>query len=212
MKNIWNVFIFVVVSILAFIGTGLAETFECAFLQDKYESGKSNKASCSMLPEKVYSTKDYTPKKNEHCEVIGVYLYEDLEDVKIDTEKSTVSWVEHTGFTEDAKKTQKKYYLKEGKSAKEADKDVNIEHREHETYRITAYYKSQDLLRFDAVMKKVFDPPKKVTVHTIIFTNGTQLFYLYIPESSGYAILLQPSELENSSWVDMRFGNCRKLK
>ena len=38
-------------SALASIAQG--ETFECAFVQEKYASGKSNAATCSMLPEKV---------------------------------------------------------------------------------------------------------------------------------------------------------------
>jgi hypothetical protein len=189
-----------------------AATFECAFLQDKYASGKSNKASCSMLPEKVYSTKDYSPKKNEHCEVEAVYSYEDLENVKIDTEKGTVSWVEHTGLTDETKQKQKEYYLKQGKNAKEADEEVNIEHRERQTYQIKGYHKSQQPIYFDPLMKKPFKPRKEVPAHTIIFADGTELFYLYIPESSGHAILLRPTGMMDSSWVEMKFGNCRKLK
>jgi hypothetical protein len=101
MKKFVILFSIIFIIIISFPAS--AEIFECAFLQDKYASGKSNKASCSMLPEKVYSTKDYSPKKNEHCEVEAVSRYEDLEDVKIDTEKGVISWVEHSALTEDYK-------------------------------------------------------------------------------------------------------------
>jgi hypothetical protein len=89
---------------------------------------------------------------------------------------------------------------------------VNFDHREHKTYKITAHHKSADMIYIDEITNKLFDPPKRVTVHTIIFGSQTDLFYLYIPESSGHAILFRPSQMMDSSWVEMRFGKCRKLK
>ena len=80
-----------------------------------------------MLPEKVYSTKWHTPKRNEHCNVKSVYGFTDLNNVIVDTDKNFVMWNKHYGLTEDAKQRQRAYYIKQGKSEVEAGKAVNLE-------------------------------------------------------------------------------------
>lgn len=189
-----------------------AQTFECAFLQDKYASGKTNKASCSMLPEKVYSTKGYTPKKNEHCDIDKVYLYEDIEDVVIDSKSGLISWTKHRGLTEDAKPKHKKYLIKKGHSEKEAVKRVNFENRQQESFIIKTHQTSKQRIFIDGVTGKILDPPKEVPEHNFIFTDGRSIFYMYIPESSGHAILMEPRGDAETSWVGMRFGKCRIRK
>ena len=186
-----------------------AEIFECAFLQERYATGKPNKASCSMLPEKVYSTSRYTHKKTEHCNVESVYSYEDIEDVVIDTKQGVVSWKTHYGITEDAKPRQKKYYLKQGDSEEEANKKVNLEKEEKEYFQIKSHLVSEQRIWIDDVTGKVLSPPKIVPEHNLMFTDGRSMFYLYIPESSGHAILLEPTGMADASWVSMRFGKCR---
>lgn len=192
--------------------TSSAQTFECAFLQDKYASGKPNKASCSMLPEKVYSTKWYTPKPSEHCDIENVYMYQDMEDVIVDTKAGVVSWTRHFGLTDDAKPKQKKYYMDKGDTEEEANKKVNSERRMKESFRIKAHYVSKQNIFIDDITGKALDPPKNIPQHSLIFSNNTWLFHMYIPESSGYAILMEPSGGADSSWVEMRFGRCRKVK
>jgi hypothetical protein len=98
-------------SIWFFVSSSFSQTFECAFIQEKYKSGKPNKAACSMLPEEVFSTGRHTPRKNEHCEITEVYNFEDFEDVIIDTKSKLITWTKHLGLTEDAKLVQKEYYI-----------------------------------------------------------------------------------------------------
>ena len=113
--------VIVAISLFAFGSVAYADSFECAFIQEKYSSGKSNEASCSMLPEKVYSTKFYTPSRNNHCKVDSVYSFEDLLDVVVDTGKKAVGWIRHFGLTEEAKPKHKAYLLKEGVDEQEDD-------------------------------------------------------------------------------------------
>ncbi len=189
------------------------ESFECAFIQEKYSSGKSNQASCSMLPEKVYSTKWHTPRKNEHCEVKAVYsLFDDLTDVIVNTDKKSVIWTNHLGIIDDAKTKQKANYIKQGMSEDKADKKVNFEKKDMEYFKIVTHYKSNTRIYFDEVTGKAFHPPKEVPEHTLILSNKHSLFYLYIPEASGHAILLAPRGEADSSWINIRFGKCRKIK
>jgi len=58
-----------VLSLFAFGRVAFADNSECAFIQEKYSSGKPNKASCSMLPEKAYSTSLHTVGRSNHCQV-----------------------------------------------------------------------------------------------------------------------------------------------
>ena len=189
-----------------------AAFFECAFLQEKHAAGKSNKASCSMLPEKVYSTKWYTPKQTEHCDIDKVHSYEDIEDVIINTEVGIITWKKHYGLTEDAKTSQKRYYIEHGDSEEEADKKVNFEKKQEEYFQIKSHHVSEQNIWIDEVTGKLLDPPKKIPYHNLMFTDGRSMFYLYIPESSGHAILLEPNGMADSSWVEMRFGRCRSMK
>ncbi len=166
------------------------EIFECAFIQEKYPSGKPNQASCSMLPENVYSTSGYTPQKWEHCKVDRVHSYEDLIDVKVDTNEKRVQWNKHFGLAEHAKASQKAFYMKKCSTERDAEEKVNFEGMNHESFTISAYHKSKMRIYCDDIATKAFDPPKEVPQHNLILVNNTYLFYLYIPEVLGHAILL----------------------
>ncbi len=189
-----------------------AQVFECAFLQDKYASGKSNKASCSMLPQKVFSKKGNTPKKSEHCNIEKIYLYEDIEDVLINTKTGVITWTIQEGLTADAKKILKQKYIKDGFSEEQADKEINSinserELREH--FEIKSHYVSEQEIWLDEVTGKVLKSKRRVPEHNLMFTDGISIYYMYIPEFSGHAILFKPTGMANSSWVNMSFGKCR---
>ncbi len=186
-----------------------AKVFECAFLQDKYASGKPNKASCSMLPEIVFSDKWHTPKKNEHCKVDTIHAYRDIEDVIIDTESGSVTWKTRFGLIDEAKPRQKKYYIEKGDSEEEAEKKVNSETEKLEYFKIKSYHVSQQNIRYDEVTRSFRESPKKALEHNLMFTDGNGILYLYIPEASWHAILFEPNGMTGSSWVGMRFGRCR---
>lgn len=187
-----------------------AETFECAFIQDKYSKGKSNMASCSMLPEKVYSTKWHSPDKGEHCNIKEVLRYEDIEDFLVEIDAGYVTFVKHIGYTDDAKQRLKEHYIQEGRSQAEAEKSVNSENKFEEFALIKSHTVSQQTIDLDSVTLKRLDLPRKIPEHHFIL-DGMSTYYLYIPESSGHAILIEPTGMEDCSWVNIRFGKCRKI-
>ena len=185
--------------------------FECAFIQDKYKNGKPNKASCSMLPEKVFSSALYTQDKSEHCKVEEVYSYEDLEDMIVDTNRKNVIWTKHFGLSDYGKQQMKESYIKKGMDEKEADVKVNFERKDLETFDIVSHVKSDTTIYYDEITKKLFTPEKKVPEHTLIIKNKRKLLYLYIPEASGNSIILEPAGIMDASWIGIRFGRCRKI-
>lgn len=191
-------------------GDARSETFECAFLQEQSPSGKSNKATCSMLPEKVFSTRFHTPEKNAHCEVKPVVAIEDLTDVLVDTGMRTVAWTLESRLTEESKRSLQARYIKEGMSKEEAEKQVNRERADRELFQIASHIKSMSRITLDEITGKILDPPKEAPEHHLVVRNKIYLYYLYIPEASGHAILLEPITEADSSWINMRFGKCRK--
>ena len=165
-----------------------------------------------MSPEKVFSVEGYKPNANAHCEVKPVYSYEDIEEVIVDLNKDTVSWVRTIGLTEDAKPRQKKYYLEQGVSEEEANNRVNAPViLRPQVFPILAHHESNDKVWVDEITGKLIDPPRLVPQHNLIFGDDIYLFHMYIPESTTEAILLEPSTGKGNSWVDIRFGKCRKL-
>jgi len=60
---------------------------------------------------------------------------------------------------------------------------------------------------------KLFEPPKEVPEHSLILSNDNKyLGYLYIPEATGHAMLLEPRGTVDSSWVNISVGKCRKIQ
>lgn len=198
---------------LALSTTVYADKFECAFIQDKYRNGKPNQASCSMFPEDVFSTIYYAPKPWQHCNIDSVDFYMDLEEVEINTDSNLVKWTLHYGFTEDAKEEHKEYLIKKGGvSPKEAENRVNAERKEEVFFRIVSKHTSKQRIYIDSITKKIYDPPKFIDQHHLIIENKNHTYVIYIPESSGHAILHENTGNEENSWIKILFGKCRKIK
>ncbi|MCK4622969.1 MAG: hypothetical protein KAT62_12230 [Desulfuromonadales bacterium] len=212
MKSIFFAVSIIVLALLSSPSFTQAETFECSFIQEKYPSGKPNAASCSMLPEEVYSSRWYTPEKTQHCKIDSVYSYEDLTDFLVDTNMKKAQWVVDFGLTEDAKTTQKAYYIKEGFSKEEAENRVNVKKKTEVYTRIVSHNISKTRIYIDEITGKSLDPPKEIPEHNMILSNINSTYLLYLPEASGHAILMEPTGMADSSWVQIRFGKCRKLK
>ena len=114
-------------------------------------------------------------------------LSNDLTDVIVDTGSQTVSWTGHV--------------LIKGETAPREYKEI---------FRIVTHHKAGMRILFDDVTRKLLEPPKEVPTHTFILSNADTLYYLFIPEESRHAILLEPNESETASWINIRFGRCRK--
>ena len=146
-----------------------------------------------MLPEIVYSKNQYRPKRTQHCHVRNVHSYEDIEDVVIDTAEKVVTWKKHYGLTEEAKSLEKRFYIDEGHSEEEANEKVaNYERVSGSSFQIKSHFVSEQDIFLDGVTGKLLTPPIIEPEHNLMFTDGIYLFYLYIPESTGHAILFEP--------------------
>jgi hypothetical protein len=181
--------------------------FECGFIQEKSVNGKSNEASCSMDPEKVFSTSQYHHKPTDHCDVDEVYGYEDYINFFINDKLARWDW--QYGLIESAKPRQKRYYIQQGKSEEEAEKSVNAIHVRHYMFPVFSHFINQDEILINSLTQKPYKNPRKQKIHIYTFGDDSWSFTLYIPEVSGKAILIKYSSEEDSSWVNIRFGTCR---
>ena len=185
-----------------------AETIlECGFIQEKIVNGKSNEASCSMDPEKVFSTSQYHHKPTAHCDVDEVYGYTDYINFLVDDKFAR--WKSQYGLTEKGKLKQKQYYIQKGKSEEEAERSVNSIHVIKYLFPVFSHFVGHDKIWINSLTQKPYKKPRKQKTHIYTFGDDNQSFTLYIPEISGKAILIEYSSMEDLSWVNIRFGNCR---
>ncbi len=189
-----------------------AERFACAFLQEQYPLARATEAACAMLPEHTYSTKCTPPRRQDQTTVGPGDTFEDLVDVTVDTDKQFVSWKRHFGLTDEAVIREMALLQAAGLSAEEAEQRAAFQTRSEERFRIISYLKSSTTVPFDGVTGQLFVPPKQVPEHTLILANAYSLFYLYIPEVSGQALLLRPTAWPDASWVNIHPGTCTRMK
>ncbi|NVJ48578.1 MAG: hypothetical protein HWE07_15695 [Cytophagia bacterium] len=181
---------------------GNSKSFECAFLQERDNGGKPNKATCSMMPEDVLSTKFEKPRPSEHCIVKTPLAYEDLQDFTVDLKTGELSWMEVSILSKDLINYREP--KKRGSSpAKESSKNT---YSKPVSFTILSHTTSKQLITIDPLTQKFLEQPKEAQAHSIVFGDG---YYLYIPEHSGHAILAKPSGTSSSSFIELRFGKCR---
>jgi hypothetical protein len=183
--------------------------FECGFIQEKLPNGKSNEASCSMDPDKVYSTARYQHKQNEHCDIDEVINYTDYIDFYVS--EKTVSWKSNEGVTQRAKSTLKAIFMKRGESPQEAEKIVNAVHVRDYAFPVFSHYIGQQNIYLNSLTQQPYEKPYKERIHIFTFGDYFHSFSLYVPEISKKAILIEYSSMEDASWVNIRFGTCREI-
>lgn len=120
-----------------------------------------------------------------------------------------VSWKEEFGLAETFKPRMKKYYIEHGKSEKEAEESINVTRSTNYSFRVSSHYIGQSNIYFDSLTQQAYKETQKQKIHIYTFGNNMQSFSLYIPEISKKAILIQYSSMEDTSWVNIRFGTCR---
>jgi len=204
-------FIIVILS-LPFV-TCLASEFECAFIEEKYKGGASNRAECTSNPQAMKLWANPTlPKKWEHCKNEEVYSYADLVDFYIN--ESMISWTKKVGATEYAKQNNKEYWLKLGYSERDAQKNADIfaktkEFREE--FPVKHHFVGEEAIVWDSMKQKPYDKPLEGECHIFIFGDNKTTYSLYIPHNNK-AILSIYIAIAEDSTIWLRFGECRKVK
>jgi hypothetical protein len=181
--------------------------FECGFVQEKAPDGKPNQATCSMDPDKVFSTALNRHARNELCSIPSTGLYIDLVDFLVTDQK--ISWKSVAGLIESFKSKQKQYYINQGKSEEEAERSVNATLTTNYSFSVFSHYVAHNNVNFNSLTGRFYEQPKPQKVYVYTFGNDISTYTLYIPEISKKAVLIEYSAEEDSSWAEMFFGSCR---
>jgi hypothetical protein len=154
------------------------------------------------------------PKKWEHCKHDEVTVYNDLVNFFIN--ESIASWTKKTGATEYAIQDHKEFWLKQGYSEKEAQKNTNIFAATKEfqkKFPVKHHYTGKESIVWDSIKQKPFDldNPPKGECHIFIFGDDKNVYSLYIAHNNK-AILSTYIAIEEISAIKLKFGKCRKIK
>jgi hypothetical protein len=194
-----------------------ATGFECGFIYDKFKGGKSGDATCSYEGEKVFGLGGIRAPANEHCKTEPVANYVDLVNVHIDLSNNKVTWEEQRGSASFFEPGVIEYIMRKEKLSKaEATKMVTeplITPFDFTIYHTERIY---DGISVDEVTRKRLNSPRYVPAYLITFGKIGRSYSLYVPGKDTAAILSEYVTAdvggggELSSWINLRFGKCRK--
>jgi hypothetical protein len=194
-----------------------AQQFECGFVYEKMKDGKSGAASCSYSAEKVFSFAGATPfPSKEHCRTEDNGRYEDLVNFRVDLATNKVAWDEQSGLSPFYVPRMIEFYMREEKLSKEAATEMVARSQgstTHHDFDILHTDKIFDITYVDEITKKSLSVPEHTLAYLVTFRDDTNNYSLYISGKRGNAILSEyVGGLEgDASWVNLRFGKCRKL-
>lgn len=186
-----------------------AQKFQCSFISEKVDDGKSNRAICTGSPEFGFGGVLPPQVRNQHCKVEKPYEYYDLTNFLVDLDRKQVSWIGVSGYTKSALAIEKSKQLIKDEIPGKINFDVV---KIKEKYDIKNVFKNTEDVLYDSKAKMPFIPPKKLTSYHILFGKGNSTYELYIPSFSGESILTSFHADLIHSYVDMAFGNCRPIK
>jgi hypothetical protein len=190
-----------------------AQQFECGFIYQKMEGGKSGSAACSYLGEKVFSRPRAPFSSKEHCQTEDNANYDDIMNFRVDFTTNTVAWDNQRGASPFFVPHMIEYYMRKEKLSKEAATEmVSRKVQGHYDFKILHTDKIFDITDVDEISKTPLREPVHTLAYLITFSNGISNYSLYISGKRGNAILSEyVGGDEDVSWVNLRFGKCRKL-
>ena len=142
---------------------------KCAFLEDFHEGALSNKLTCAMSPDKVFSSKTRKYRKEEYCKHEGVFSAEELKNFTVDFKKNRVSYTSTSELTPSALIEMKRYYMKEGKSEKEAERLINIKNSDDLTFKIDDLVLTKRTMYRDPITGEF--NKREATAYSVHFSN-----------------------------------------
>jgi hypothetical protein len=187
--------------------------FECGFIYDKFKGGKSSEAACSYDGEKVFGTAGEPFPARLHCKTESVGGFHDLINFRIDLAANTVTWDDQYGLSAFYQLEMIKYYMQTQKiSEAEATAKVKGPWRLiHYAFNIRHTEKIYDHIHTDEINRELLKTPQHVPAYLITFGDEDSNYSLYIPGKNNNAILSEYVGDNDASWVNLRFGKCRKL-
>jgi hypothetical protein len=189
--------------------------FECGFVYEKMEGGKSGAATCSYTGENVFAVaKEHAPT-NEHCRTAPNSRYEDLVNFRIDLTTRKVAWDRQSGLSSFALPQMIEYYMRKENLTKEAAtakvaklKDVSL----HYDFDIIHTDKIADRTNVDELTQSPLKDPIYTPAYLITFRDAHSNYSIYISEKNSNAVLSEYVSDLDTTWVNLRFGKCRKVR
>ncbi|MEQ3650271.1 hypothetical protein [Hyphomonas sp.] len=180
----------------------------CSFTPD-FNAGKSMEASCSRMPEKVFSTRFLSKEPGDHCDVNEMYESSAWTDFTIDFRTKLVMWNEETS-PDPLKRQEYAEALaeKNGMLVEDAKEEVSKNLSRRVLAQVKHVEKSFDRNYIDPISGEFYDEPVLDTSMTILFTVRNDHYLLYVSDSTE-AIVSNHYKFGDASWISMRFGRCR---
>jgi hypothetical protein len=209
MKNLTTQ-ITILTFLFLFPSISFSQTFKCEFIQEKFESGKSNGGTCSGDPEISMSSSLEPRSREKHCRYNSTSSnYTDYLDFNIDLDKKTISYHEVQGVPLHMMRERIKYHQRKGdKTEEEVRKSFDY------LKKFSGDRKGEVLSVNTHLNRGMTDHP--TIQYLIVYKEGyvpnEYIYSLFIP-NNGKSILtwysfVDKSSIGKSSWVDMKFGKC----
>jgi hypothetical protein len=190
-----------------------SKTFKCEFVQEKFDGGQSNEATCSGTGEIAMGL-----KRTEHCKVdFPVFSFSDYIDFNVDLNQKTIAYTAVRGVTDYGIKHMILDHKKKGdKTEEEVRKDYSkVYKRKQEGFNILSIntYQSSPVL---------FGKEPLMTNYLIVYKDSyldskrpdEHLYSLFIP-NNGHSIITEYNSSRTrkgeSSWVNVKFGKCIQM-
>jgi len=177
------------------------------------EGGKSGAATCSYTGENVFAVaKEHAPT-NEHCRTEPNSGYEDLVNFRIDLTTNKVAWDDQTGLSPFYEPHMIEYYMRHENISKEAatEKVAKSKGSVHYDFNILHTDRIADKTHVDEITQSPIKEPMYTPAYLITFRDESSNYSIYISEKSGNAVLTAYVSDLGATWVNLRFGKCRKL-
>jgi len=183
------------------------EGIKCSFTEENSRNGKSNQASCSNNPDKMFSTNDRQIPSNQHCDVDSTYDMDEFRNLFVDFKKNTVSYTWHSQLSDWGKKNFIESQISKGENIKNATKKANHIAEKKLSYPIDKIFFTEQVHLFDPITDEIFLKEEDYIFsfsYNIVFDNST----LVVNKESSSSTIIKVSS-GASSIVRMRFGKCR---
>lgn len=188
----------------------LPKGISCSFLMDHFRGGKSNQVSCTMFPEKAFSSSHYNYPRSEHCKVESTFSIHTLENFLIDFEKNLVTYKEVEYLSEYGKQEMINHWVGEGDTKEEAEEKVNIRKETFLAKNIDQVVVTRQRIFTDPVTEEriPWDEKRHQAFYHVFFDDRVFNMGEYVADS----VISWFWTAGKTSYMRLRFGSCKILE